>query len=72
MSSNFPHFRKRFETDGYFVIKNFVNKNFILQIIDEIEKSQNSIKYFDNQNNLRRIEKLYDKGTNLINLNEMC
>ena len=70
MSSNFPDFKKRFETDGYFVIKNFVNKNFILKIIDEIEKSQNSIKYFDNQNNLRRIEKLYDKGTNLINLNE--
>ncbi len=70
MSINFLEFKQRYNDDGYFVLKNFVSKDFILKITNEIENSQDSVKYFDNQNNLRRIEKLYDKGVSLIELNE--
>ena len=46
------------------------NKEIISLIIDEIYKSENSIKYYDKFKKLRRIEKLYNKGVNLINANE--
>ncbi len=70
MSINFLEFKQSYNDDGYFVLKNFVSKDFILKITNEIENSKDSVKYFDNQNNLRRIEKLYDKGVSLIELNE--
>ena len=67
---NFLECKQKFDNDGYFVLKNFINKKFISRIINEIEISQNSIKYFDNLNKLRRIEKLYNKGPNLKILND--
>ena len=70
MKIDFSDFKQKFDNDGYFVFKNFINKDFVTQIIDEIENSKNTIKYFDNSNKLRRIEKLYDKGEYLINLNK--
>jgi len=67
---NFLECKQKFDNYGYFVLKNFINKKFISRIINEIEISQNSIKYFDNLNKLRRIEKLYNKGPNLKILND--
>ena len=63
-------YKKKFDNEGYFVFKNFLSKDFVSKLIDEINNASGTVKYFDNSNNLRRIEKLYDKGTNLIDLNE--
>ena len=70
MKTNFFDFKEKFKNDGYFVIKNFVDENFISNLIEEIKNSKNTDKYFDNANNLRRIEKLFNKGKYLINLNK--
>lgn len=70
MKIDYQNFKKRFDEDGYFILKSFVKKNFINQIINEIDNSKDTIKYFDSSNQLRRIEKLYDKGDYLIDLNE--
>ena len=70
MVIDFLDYKQKFDNDGYFILKNFVKKDSISQILEEIDNSQNTIKYFDNLNNLRRIEKLYDKGQYLINLND--
>ena len=65
-------YKEQFDKNGYFVFKNFLTKDFVSKLIDEINNASGTVKYFDNLNNLRRIEKLYDKGTNLINLNEIA
>ena len=70
MKIDFLDYRRKYDKDGYFIFKDFVKKDFISQVIKEIDSSQNTIKYFDNSNNLRRIEKIYDKGPYLINLND--
>ena len=70
MKINFLDYKKSFDKDGYFICKNVFNKDFIHQLINEINNSKNSIKYFDNFKKLRRIEKLYDKGNNLKYLNK--
>ena len=67
---NFHNLRNQFNKNGFFICKNVFEKKFITEILSEIEKADNTIKYLDNENILRRIEKLYDKGTNLINLNK--
>ena len=69
MKNDFLELKKKFNKDGYFVVKKFIDKDFILTLIEEINNSHNTIKYFDNLNKLRRIEKLYDKGEYLITLN---
>ena len=70
MKTDFLNYKKNFDNDGYFICRNVFNKDFILQLINEINKSKNSIKYFDNFKNLRRIEMLYDKGNKLKDLNK--
>jgi ectoine hydroxylase-related dioxygenase (phytanoyl-CoA dioxygenase family) len=70
MKTNFFQYKEKFKNDGYFVIKNFVDKNFISKLIEEINNSKNTDKYYDNANNLRRIEKLFNKGQYLINLDK--
>ena len=70
MTINFLDLKKKFDNEGYFVLKNFINKDFISHLIDEINNSPNTVKYFDNLKNLRRIEKLYNKGQYLISMNE--
>ena len=67
---DFSDLKKKFTKNGFFVCKNVFEKKFIFEILFEIEKASNTDKYFDNENILRRIEKLYDKGENLINLNK--
>ena len=69
MNKSFLELKKKFDKDGYFVFKNFLSKDFISSLIEEIHNAPNTVKYLDNSNNLRRIEKLYNKGKNLIDLN---
>ncbi len=70
MEDNFVNLKKKFDKDGYFVCKNVFKDNFVKKLIKEINESKNTIKYYDNLNNLRRVEKLYDKGLALKKLNE--
>ena len=69
MNSNYLDYKKKFDKYGYFIFKNFLSKIFVLKLIDDINKASYTEKYFDNTNKLRRIEKIYDKGKNLIDLN---
>ena len=62
MDNNFLKFKDSYYQNGYFVIKNFLDQKFVSETINEINNSNNTIKYFDNSNNLRRIEKLFNKG----------
>ena len=70
MNKSFLELKKKLDIDGYFVFKNFLSKDFISSLIEEIHNAPNTVKYLDNSNNLRRIEKLYNKGKNLIDLNK--
>ncbi len=70
MNNNiFSKYKEEFDKKGYFILKNFIDKKFIIKIANEINTSKNTNKYFDNNDVLRRIEKIYDKGENLILLN---
>lgn len=59
----------KFKNTGYFEIKNFFSRELISKLNDEISKAQNVDKYFDRDNKLRRIERLYDKGVILKKIN---
>ena len=61
--------KNQYEKKGYFVIRNFFEQKFISKLIEEIINAKKTKKYYDNNGNLRRIEKLYDKGESLIFLN---
>ncbi len=63
------NFKKKYSIDGYFVCENFFSEKFVSELIYEIENSKDTVKYYDKNKNLRRIEKLYDKGYNLNKLN---
>ena len=71
MNINFLSLKEKFNRDGYFICRNIFDKNNIDKLIDEINKSEQTVKYYDNFNNLRRIEKLYDKGEELKKLNDV-
>ena len=66
---NYESLHKEFLIKGFFVCKNILEKNFILNLINDISKAKNTQKYFDNNNIIRRVEKLYNKSENLISLN---
>ena len=58
-----------FKDKGYFKVENFFSKNFIDELNIEIQNANNVEKYYDKNNKLRRIEKLYNKGEYLNDLN---
>ena len=66
---DFKEYKKKFDNDGYFKIKNFLNKTEISKIVEEIMKSSDVDIHKDNNNLIRRIERFYNKGEylNLIN-----
>jgi len=70
MNSKYLDYKKKFAIYGYFILKDFISKDFVLKLIDDINKASNTDKYFDKNNNLRRIEKIYNKGKNLNDLND--
>ena len=67
---NINYYNKEYNKKGYFVIKNVIKKNFIKKILNEIYQAKNVDKYKDSQGNLRRIERLYNKGKSLKSLNQ--
>ncbi len=66
---NIKNYIKKFDNDGYFVVPNFLNKDEISKILDEINKSEDTDVYKDRNNVIRRIEKIYDKGKYLKEIN---
>jgi len=70
MNINYQNLKKEFEKKGFFVCKNFFSEDFNFNLINEIYSSSDNDKYYDGNNILRRIERLYDKGVNLKKLNE--
>jgi|TARA_B110000027_G_C16094041_1_gene289857 ectoine hydroxylase-related dioxygenase (phytanoyl-CoA dioxygenase family) len=70
MNLDFLKLKKNFSDNGFFICKDVFKKEFIFKLIDEINSSKDTVKYFDNSNNLRRVEKLYDKGDFLKTLND--
>ena len=69
MLRNHNKYKELFSKKGFFVIENVLKKNFIKKILKEIYEAKNTDKYFDSKKNLRRIERLYNKGKNLKTLN---
>lgn len=67
---NYTDYKKTFLKKGYFICNNVFNKKFIKKILQDIDNAKNTIKYLDSNNNLRRVEKLYDKGIHLKELNK--
>ena len=71
MNIDYSSCNKKFEKKGFFVCKKIFTKSFVSNLIEEIYKSKKSINYYDKNNKLRRIEKLYDKGQYLIDANKI-
>lgn len=63
------NYKKKFDIDGYFKIKNFITKEEKNKIIEEINNSKDVDVYNDKQNKIRRIERIYNKGELLNKLN---
>jgi len=61
--------KTQYSLKGFFTIKNVFNKNEINSLNKEIAIATNVDKYFDKNGKIRRIERLFNKGSNLINLN---
>tara|TARA_Y100000591_G_C21819349_1_gene692691 strand:- start:358 stop:1101 length:744 start_codon:yes stop_codon:yes gene_type:complete len=62
-------FKDNFNTKGFVIVEKFVDINFIKQILYEINNSNNVDIYYDRNNKIRRIERIYDKGVFLKELN---
>ena len=70
MQKNFEKLRKDFSKKGHICCRKVFENNFVSKIINEINQSKNNIKYYDSSNNLVRIEKLYNQGKYLKDLND--
>tara|TARA_Y100000816_G_scaffold292619_1_gene289172 strand:- start:6782 stop:7519 length:738 start_codon:yes stop_codon:yes gene_type:complete len=63
--------QQTFNQKGYIIQKNVFSEKFVDNLINEISEVKNANFYYDSYNKLRRIEKLYDKGKYLKNLNSL-
>ena len=68
--NNILDLKSNFSKNGYLVIKKNFENNLTNKIIKEIDDADGTIKYFDGKGIIRRIEKIYDKGKELKNLNQ--
>ncbi len=58
--------KKEYENFGFFKMENAVDKILINKIINEINSVKKNVDiYYDRKDNLKRIERLYDKGEGL-------
>lgn len=65
----FSDLKKEYSQKGFFTIKNVLKDFEINELNNEIEITNNVDKYFDKKGQIRRIERIFDKGENLYNLN---
>ena len=69
IQNNYRQKKKLFLKKGYFVVRKVIKKNTIKELLIEIYKAKNTDKYTDSKGVLRRIERLYNKGKTLSDLN---
>jgi len=62
MQKNYLIKKKLFNDKGFFICKKVFEEEFITELLNEIYKSEDTLKYYDNNKKLRRVEKLYQKG----------
>lgn len=62
---------QKYNKDGFFIIKNFIDDSLLNNLFNEIISSDKTSKHFDRKGKIRRIEKIYDKGPSLIKINEI-
>jgi len=67
---NYDNIFNAYKAKGYVFIDNFLHPSKISYLISEINAAENTIRYDDRQNILRRVEKFYNKGTHLSSLND--
>ncbi len=53
---------------GYCILPGYINRSFIEVIENDINKIEDCDKYYDNTGLIRRIERIYDKTNNLLQL----
>jgi len=58
-----------FKEKGYFILQNAVSKNILRKIINEIEVAKNVDVYLDQKKNVRRVERIFNKGSKLRDIN---
>lgn len=68
MDINFPKIKNQYKKCGYIIIKKVFDKESISKVISET-KSCNGTFYYDDNENIRRVEQIYKKGNNLKKLN---
>ena len=61
---------KEYSLNGYFTIKNVFSSADIYNLKNEIKVADNVDKYFDKNGEIRRIERIFNKGKKLNFLNE--
>jgi ectoine hydroxylase-related dioxygenase (phytanoyl-CoA dioxygenase family) len=69
MQQSIKNLKKAYIEKGFFIIKNFFSKSNVCALKDEIKVAINIDKYFDENGIIRRIERLYDKGGKLTEIN---
>jgi ectoine hydroxylase-related dioxygenase (phytanoyl-CoA dioxygenase family) len=66
----FNNLKKEYSQKGYFTIRNVFSEATINNLNNEIKVAQNIDKYFDKNNEIRRIERLFNKGKELNSINQ--
>ena len=69
MQESKKNLKQAYIEKGFFIIKNVFSKSSICALKNEIEAAKNIDKYFDENGIIRRIERLYDKGDKLTEIN---
>jgi len=69
MKESNKNLRQAYIQKGYFIMQKFFDKLSICALKDEIKVAENVDKYFDNNGTIRRIERLYNKGVKLNEIN---
>jgi len=62
--------RNEYSKHGYTIVKKIFSKDMAKDISDEINVAVNVKKYYDQKGTLRRIERVFDKGKTLKNIND--
>ena len=71
MNTKNNFFYEKYQKDGFFIIRNLINDDILNNLYDEIFSSEKTVKYYDRKGTIRRIEKIFDKGPNLVELNKL-
>jgi ectoine hydroxylase-related dioxygenase (phytanoyl-CoA dioxygenase family) len=66
----FNNLKKTYSQKGYITIRNFFSEAIINNLNNEIKEAENVDKYFDKNNEIRRIERLFNKGKELNFVNQ--